>query len=70
MTTLRGVLEKMESVPPERRHHEVDHGFRGSIPGPYLPSLMTWRAPAHDSGLAWLATPSPYDSLIHCTTLV
>ncbi len=37
MTTLRGVLEKMESVPPERRHPEVDHGFRGSIPGPYLP---------------------------------
>jgi len=36
MTTLRGVLEKMEAVPPERRHPEVDHGFRGSIPGPYL----------------------------------
>ncbi len=36
MTTLRGVLEKMESVPPERRHPEVDHGFRGSIPDPYL----------------------------------
>jgi hypothetical protein len=32
---------------------EVDHGFRGSIPGPYL-------------YLPWLPTPWSYDSLIHC----
>ena len=30
MTTLHDVLPKMESVPPERRHSEVDHGLHGS----------------------------------------
>jgi len=27
MTTWRDVLARMEYVPPERRHHEVDHGY-------------------------------------------
>jgi hypothetical protein len=73
MTTLRDVLENMESVPPEPRHPELDHGFLGSIPArtsPVNASLTPSRAPAHDSGPAWLATPSPYDSLIHCTAAV
>jgi len=40
------------------------------VPPPVNASRAPSRAPTHDSGPAWLATPSPCDSFIHCTAPV
>jgi hypothetical protein len=40
------------------------------VPPPVNASPALSRAPAHDSGPAWLATPSPYDTFVHCTAPV
>src|SRR2546426_731468 len=40
------------------------------VPSPVNASRSPLRTLTHDSGPAWLATPSPHDSFIHCTAPV
>src|SRR6266852_3268615 len=59
---------------PSGRRHPGVRVFRGSISWPVLSpvnaSTPLLRVMPHDSGPVWFATPSPYDSFIHYTSLV